>query len=291
MKVTSTPWKSPTVRLRLGEAFDLCSKMPENSVDLVVCSPPYEGLRTYGIDFELWGDDWVDWAFTRFAECLRVCRGPVCWVVNGSTKRGLYSLVPERLAIRLADAGFGVRRSLVYYRIGSMNGGGASKMPRNVYEPILVATREREAPPFADLHDAGTDAVVKTPGGRVSQRRRDGSRVEAGRRVQPSRAILKDVLDVGAVGGGNMGSALATENEAPYSVKVVEPLIRAWCPVGGTVLDPFCGSGTTLSVAHRLGRNSIGFEIRKSQIELTRRRLREDGLVRLRAKGRNEYEN
>lgn len=72
-----------------------------------------------------------------------------------------------------------------------------------------------------------------------------------------------------------MGSKLAHENEAPFPEKLAEFFIKSFCPPGGTVLDPFCGSGTVAAVAERLGRNSIGYDIRESQIELTKRRLTE----------------
>ena len=77
------------------------------------------------------------------------------------------------------------------------------------------------------------------------------------------------------VGGGLMGSAIAHENEAPFPNALAEFFIRSFCPAGGTVLDPFCGSGTTLAVAAQHGRNAIGIDVRESQVELTKRRVAE----------------
>lgn len=77
------------------------------------------------------------------------------------------------------------------------------------------------------------------------------------------------------VGGGQMGSRLAHENEAPFPEKLAEFFIRSFCPPGGIVLDPFVGSGTTVAVAKRTGRHGIGIDIRESQLEIVRRRLRE----------------
>jgi DNA modification methylase len=56
---------------------------------------------------------------------------------------------------------------------------------------------------------------------------------------------------------------------------LVEPCIKAGCPEGGTVLDPFAGSGTTLAVAAELGRNAIGCELNPSYIELAERRIKD----------------
>jgi DNA modification methylase len=52
----------------------------------------------------------------------------------------------------------------------------------------------------------------------------------------------------------------------------VNPILSS-CPPNGTVLDPLCGSGTTLVVAKKLGRNYIGIEINPAYVEMARRRL------------------
>ena len=77
------------------------------------------------------------------------------------------------------------------------------------------------------------------------------------------------------VGGGLLGHKLAHENAAPYPEKLCERFVLSWCPPGGTVLDPFVGSGTTIAIAAKHGRNGIGTDIRQSQIDLSTRRLRD----------------
>lgn len=74
-------------------------------------------------------------------------------------------------------------------------------------------------------------------------------------------------------GYGNIGSSLAHENEAPFSEKLAEFFIKTACPPEGLVLDPFSGSGTTVSVALMNGRRGIGLDIRRSQCELGFRRI------------------
>jgi hypothetical protein len=75
------------------------------------------------------------------------------------------------------------------------------------------------------------------------------------------------------VGGGLMGHPLAHDNEAPYPVGLPKYLIRSHCPPGGTVLDPFAGSGTTAQAALELGRVPVLCDLRLSQCQLSRRRL------------------
>ena len=62
---------------------------------------------------------------------------------------------------------------------------------------------------------------------------------------------------------------------AVFPEALVEPCISAGCPEGGTVLDPFMGSGTTLVVAEKLGRNSIGIELNRDYCTLAEHRIRD----------------
>lgn len=80
------------------------------------------------------------------------------------------------------------------------------------------------------------------------------------------------------VGGGLMGDDLAHENEAPFPEKLAEIFVRSFCPPGGTVLDPFSGSGTTVSVAKKNGRHGIGIDLRESQNAVAATRLRQECL-------------
>lgn len=70
-----------------------------------------------------------------------------------------------------------------------------------------------------------------------------------------------------------MGDRLCHENEAPFPEKLAEHYIRSLCPPGGTVLDPFSGSGTTAKVSQTAGRKAIAIDIRSSQVDLTKKRL------------------
>jgi hypothetical protein len=88
----------------------------------------------------------------------------------------------------------------------------------------------------------------------------------------PALANPGNVIDC-KVGGGRMGSPLAHENEAPFPEELAEFFVRSFAPPGSVVLDPFCGSGTTLAAALRHGRRALGIDLRESQVSLTRRRV------------------
>lgn len=271
-----------------GDCLDLMMSLPDNSIDLVLCSPPYEDCRTYGMGFNLTGQNWVDWLICRVHQMSRVCKGLVAIVVEGKTKNYRWSATPALLMADLHRAGLKLRKPPAYRRVGIPGSGGPDWL-RNDYEFIVCLSKGKL--PWSDNTAMGS-APKYDVGGELSYRHKDGqrrnalkrptwrdrSRRENGQRrsklyAQPEKANPGNVIDC-SVGGGKMGSNLAHETEAPYPEQLCELFIRSFCPPNGVVLDPFIGSGTTAAVALRHGRRYIGMDIRKSQISLTRRRLK-----------------
>lgn len=76
------------------------------------------------------------------------------------------------------------------------------------------------------------------------------------------------------VGGGHMGHPLAHKNEAPFSLDIAEFFVKSFCPPGGLVGEPFCGSGTTPHAAVLNGRRCIAMEIRADQAKNAIKRMR-----------------
>lgn len=251
-----------------GDCMDVLRGMEADSVDLVFCSPPYEDARTYGIDFKLKGQDWVDWAVERFAECVRVSRGLVAWVVEGKTRKFRYSCAPILMMADLHRMGIHLRNPPVFHRVGIPGSGGPDWL-RNDYEFIVCGTSGGKLP-WSDNTAMGSDPKYNS-GGACTNRVVSGSRTKCSGYAKPKKVNPGNVIHC-KVGGGIMGNKLCHENEAPFPEDLSEFFIRSFCPPGGTVLDIFCGSGTTLDVAERLGRDSIGVDVRESQIELSKRR-------------------
>lgn len=260
----------------LGDNLELLRQLPDKSVQLCFCSPPYEAARQYGIGFKLRGQEYVDWCVERFLECLRVTDGLVAWVIEGQTRQYRYSAAPILLMADLHRRGVHLRKPPAFKRVGIPGSGGPDWL-RNDYEFIVCATSGGRLP-WSENTAMGKPCGYP-PGGAMSNRTADGIRRNArtGSRLTRGRPVT-DIANPGnvincVVGGGQMGSPLAHENEAPFPEKLAEFFIRSFCPPGGIVLDPFSGSGTTAAVAKRVGRKYLAFDIRESQVELTKRRL------------------
>lgn len=251
-----------------GDALKI--PLPDQSVDLVLCSPPYEDARTYDIGFNLKGEAYVSWAVAGILEHLRICRGLVAWVIEGRTKQYAYTMTPILIMADLHRAGETLRKPPIYKRNGIPGSGGPDWL-RNDYEPIICATNGGRLP-WSNNTACGHPPKYGAGGG-ATHRNAKGKRKAGAAYALPKLANPGNVIDCGASGGGNIGSKLAHENEAPYPEKLAEFFIKSFCPPGGIVCDPFSGSGTTVSVAERLGRTGVGFDVRESQVELSRRRL------------------
>lgn len=114
-------------------------------------------------------------------------------------------------------------------------------------------------------------------GGGVVAGYKDGDLAKNRAYKPPKKANAGNVLSV-KVGGGHMGHPLSHYNEAPFSVSLVDPFVKCFCPPGGVVFDPFCGSGSSGHAALLSGRSFIGVDCRASQIDLSRRRLSSLGI-------------
>ena len=266
--------------LKTGDCLELMREMPDDSVDLVFTSPPYEAARTYGIGFNLKGQEWVDWAVERYVECCRVSRGLVAWVVEGQTKQFRWSATPALLMADLHRRGVKLRKPPAFHRVGIPGSGGPDWL-RNDYEFIVCASGGKL--PWSDSTAMGHPPKY-APGGEPSHRTKDGRRItqittRVGDHIKgqafrhPAIANPGNVISLSA-GYGHMGSKLAHENEAPFPEKLAEFFVKSFCPPDGTVLDPFCGSGTTLKVAIKNGRQAIGYDIRQNQTILAGERVR-----------------
>ena len=93
-----------TSQIHNMDCLEFMADTPDDSFDLTITSPPYEDVRSYGIDFRLKGDEWVEWSVKRFVECVRITRGLVAWVVEGKTRQFRWSATPATVDGRTAPA-------------------------------------------------------------------------------------------------------------------------------------------------------------------------------------------
>ena len=249
------------------------SDLPENSVHLVVTSPPYWTLKQYNEHDEQLGhvgdyDEFINCLDEVWTNCYRalvpggrliVNVGDVC--LSRRKNNGRHTVVPLHATIQehCKDIGFDNLAPIIWHKIANANyevsgGGGFLGKP---YEPNAVIKNDIE---FV--------LMQRKPGGyrKPSQLDRLLSIISADNYQTWFRQIWSDVRGTSH-----------PKHPAPYPVEFAERLIRMFSFVGDTVLDPFMGTGTTNLACSHWGRNSIGIELDAKYFEIARRRLASDG--------------
>lgn len=252
----------------LGDARN-AAEIHDNSVHLVVTSPPYWNLKRYPhIDGQLGNMPDYELFLSEldqvWHECFRllvpggrlVCVvGDVC--LSRRKNRGRHTVAPLHAAIqeRCRTIGFDNLAPIIWHKIANASyeadsGTGFLGKP---YEPNAVIKNDIE---FI--------LMERKPGGyrSPSVAARILSVISSENHTKWFQQIWTGVT-----------GASTRDHPAPYPLELAERLIRMFSFVGDTVLDPFLGTGTTSVAAAKWGRNSLGFEIDKDYHEYSRKRL------------------
>ncbi|ELY94239.1 DNA methylase N-4/N-6 domain-containing protein [Natrialba hulunbeirensis JCM 10989] len=263
--------------LHRGDARDL-SMVPDESIELVVTSPPYFDIKDYengtgGEDqlgdiggYEAFNDE-IDRVWEQCYEKL-VPGGRMCIVVGdvlrSRSDHGRHRVLPLHATIqeRCTDIGFDNLAPIIWYKIGnsSLEAGGNARFLGKPYEPGAVIKNDIE---YILLFRKPGDYRSPTVAERIL------SLIEADRHQTMFRQLWTDIT----------GEA-QTDHPAPYPASLAERLIRMFSFVRDTVLDPFAGSGSTAVGATRCGRDSISVELEEDYFEIAKRRVeRERGTL------------
>jgi DNA modification methylase len=279
--VTELPTESEPVRVVQGDALEVLRSLPVASVDAVITDPPYPCIkREYGYWTE---SEWFDLINPVVAECRRILKptGSAVFVLQPNSER--VGRMRTWLWEFMAKWGreWGVVQDAYWWKydalpLGGCNTGGLLRPslkpcvwlgPPNCYRnqgAVLWAESDR-------------NAALRT------NARMERKRYPSGRTVNDligrDAAIRRDgvtpfnVLPVPSADTGNGASAHG------HSAGTPDVLCRWWtryiCPPGGTVVDPFVGSGTVALAALAEGRLCLGVERHPPYAEIARKRARE----------------
>ena len=255
-------------RIVLGDARDL-SFIADESIHLVVTSPPYFDLKQYAADApgqlgEIHDyERFLDELDKVWRECARVLvpGGRVCCVVgavNISRRAGGRHYVlplPSDIQVRSRVLGLDNLTPIIWLKVSNIVL-EASTSSRFLGKPNL--------PNGVIKNDFETIVMLRKPGGY----RKPTPEMEAASRIGNDEYFRWFVPIWSDITG-----ASTREHPAPFPVSLAYRLIRMFSFVGDTVLDPFLGMGTTTKAALLAGRNSIGVEVEPRYFELTRAKL------------------
>lgn len=237
------------------------SNLPDNCIDLVVTSPPYDNLRDYkGYHFD----------FESIAkELYRVMKptGVVVWVVGDKIVKGNKSLTSFKQCLYFQEIGFKVHDVMIYRKKNTPF--MRSNAYTNCYEYMFVLTKDR----IVTFNPLKTKTARSGNEMLVAGKKSDGINNKVMGHLNEEKT-LTNIWEYAVGLGGSTSDKIAFKHPAIFPEKLAHDHIISWSNEGDIVLDPFSGSGTTCKMAMINNRKYIGFEISEEYVEISKQRLK-----------------
>ncbi len=257
-----------------GDCKQVLQGLSDDSIDLIVTSPPYADQRknTYG---GIHPDHYVDWFLPISEQLLRVLKPSGTFVLNIKEKvvNGERSTYVMELIIEMRKQGWLWTEEFIWHKKNCYPGKWPNRF-RDAWERLLQFNKNRKFNMYQDevMVPMGDWANSRLKNLSDTDKTRDDSKVGSGFGKNISNWLKRDKAYPTNV------LHLATEcsnknHSAAFPEGLPEWFIKLFTKEYDNVLDPFMGSGTTLTVANRMGRNSIGIDIVPEYCEMVRKRL------------------
>ena len=240
-------------------------RLPDDSIDLTVTSPPYDNLRTYKgyvFDFE---------AIAK--ELYRVTKpgGVVVWVVGDATIDGSETGTSFRQALYFKDeCGFNLHDTMIYGK-NAVGACGSIYSYQQAFEYMFVFTKGKIGSfnPIRDLVPLRAGKLTRYT--KNAKSTPEGYSDETHLKEAPVSSKRKNIwfYNIGFTAQND-----AFTHPARFPEQLAEDHILSWSNPGDIVLDPMCGSGTTCKMAALNDRDYIGIDISGEYCELARERVR-----------------
>ncbi|HOV47293.1 MAG TPA: site-specific DNA-methyltransferase [Anaerolineae bacterium] len=260
-----------------GDCLTLLKEMPDDFVQLVVTSPPYNLGKPYESRLEI--EDYLAQQRQVIEESVRVLKpqGSICWQVGNYVDEG--EIIPLDIVLYPLFAALGLQlRNRIVWHFG--HGLHASKRFSGRYEVILWFTKTED-------YVFNLDAV------RVPQKYPQKKYFKGPKKGELSGNPLgKNPGDVWEIPNVKANHVEKTIHPCQFPVELIERLVLALTNAGDWVFDPFMGVGTTAIAALMHQRRAIGAEIMPEYVEIAKERLRqaENGQLRIRPMERPVYD-
>jgi site-specific DNA-methyltransferase (adenine-specific) len=245
-------------------ALDAIPTITPNSVDLILTSPPYAQQRKKHYDsipeneYPQWTRDWME-----LCKPILKPNGNIAIIIRTSQRDGAISPYLLKTRLELHNAGWIEPEELIWIK-SSAPPLGSKRRPRRAWEHILWFASNKNAycnttangKPSHKLSLEGTKGVGKWIKG-----------------TSPHKDGIARSPDHFTVSAGKVDKSTANTHPAQFPEDLAAQIIKMLCPIHGTVLDPFLGSGTTALAAKNNERNYIGIEVKPEYCTIAEQRL------------------
>jgi DNA modification methylase len=246
-----------------GDCLEVMKDIPDNSVDLVVTSPPYDDLRNYN-GYKLNVEDTSN-------ELFRIVKwgGVVVWIVGDKIKNRGETGTSFRHALIFKNVGFNLHDTMIYHKT-------SSSLPdrtrySQMFEYMFVFSKGK-------IHTF--NPIVDKPNKQAGSTNPTKKRDVNGNMIKTDKYYT--IPPIGKRGniwtyevGCNKGTKdkIAFKHPATFPDKLAEDHILSWSNINDIILDPMCGSGTTCKMAKKNNRKFIGVDISQEYVDIANQRL------------------
>lgn len=248
-----------------GDCLEVMKGFDNESIDLVVTSPPYDNLRDYkGYSFNFEG---------IAKELFRIIKqgGVIVWVVGDATVNGSETGTSFKQALYFKEIGFNLHDTMIYQK-------PSPPLTHNRYEQhfeymfILSKGKPKTFNPIREKKN-----YMDTRQNKAMRREKDGT-YDRGFMSKSEDKITNNVWLIQAGHGKGTQDEIAWQHPATFPEELASRHISSWSNINDIVLDPMCGSGTTTKMAKQLRRNFIGIEISPEYCKIAEARLKQEVL-------------
>ena len=260
--------KEPEGIILCGSCQTEMAKLPKESVNLTVTSPPYDNIRDYkGYCFE-------EEDFKKIvSELYRITKkgGVVVWVVGDATTKGSETGTSFRQALGFIAGGFKLHDTMIYEKnTSSFPAQRKGKRYTQIFEYMFVFCKGK-----IKIGNLICDKPNKWAGhtnwGKNTYRGKDGKLVKTKNiKPVPDFSPRNNIWRYNVGKGFNSSDKDSHKHPAIFPEKLAEDHILTWTNEGEVVLDPFMGSGTTCKMAKKNGRKYIGIDMSEEYCALAK---------------------
>ena len=247
-----------------GDCLDIMKNVPDNSIDLVVTSPPYDNLRSYNGNIE-------QWCFEKFKgianELYRIISngGVVVWIVGDSTIKGSETGSSFKQALYFKECGFNIHDTMIWQKISPFQHHNRY-IPAFEYMFVFSKGKPKTANIIKDRKNKYANQKVHG-----TERQRNG-KTKPLSDVQKSKVVKEygSRLNIWDISNEKKNK---TGHPAVFQEALAHDHIITWSNKNDVVLDPFMGSGTTGVACINTNRKFIGIEIDDTYFETAKKRI------------------
>jgi len=300
-------------QILLGDAKETLRRLPSESIDCVMTSPPYWALRDYRVDrqigLETTFQQYIEKLCEIFDEAKRVLKpAGTCWINMGDTygtgsgsgvrtgkqatnrgthyncgwqekgKAGVNGMekcllqIPARFAIAMCDRGWILRNEIIWHKPNAMPQSVKDRFTVD-FEKLFFFVKSRTYS-FEKQYDPYTKPLNRWSGTRLDATGKSKWDEGTGQKNYRNRNMRPNISGRNKRCVWSINTRPQKDSHfATFPPALVEIPIRAGCPEGGIVLDPFIGSGTTAVVACSLGRSFVGIDLNPAYVAIANKRL------------------